>query len=163
VFIDLLPIEGVYRGVSRILIPMNIKGGKFEQLYNLWIEYLEWSMNSNNVYSEDGLSLLTKLKQNLVRRGMNCEVIFYSDHLTETFSGIFLGYDVFGDIGESALQKGNKIDSYFSEKLNENGLFRDYTDAEEFCVSWIQSIINKSSVWEFEISPRPFQIWHSSI
>jgi hypothetical protein len=160
-FIDLLPIERHYRGVSRNLGIANLKvKNHFSKFFALYSKYLDWIAKQDYQFTSSALQLLTELKTEMTSRGIPCEIILYTDEPKNfCFGEEFLGFDVFGNTGESAIQKGNRFDEYYHQKLNENGLFVNYEDAKEFCDMWKQLIAEDLSPWETEENPRPFCIW----
>lgn len=109
----------------------------------------------DNTYRQDIFEILCKLCVEFNRcSAIRYEVILYTDRMRRPFpAGDFLGFDVAGDIGESAIQEGNRIDEEYAEKLNENGLFSKYLDAEKFCRMWKKLILFNESPWGIESSP----------
>lgn len=155
--------KGDYRGISRKDNLSHIaRCGHWKQFFSVYEKYLDWCAQMNPVYQPEQFHILCTLCEELNRRSnTRYEVIFYTDQMEECPSdGTFLGFDVAGNIGESAIQEGNRIDAQYARKLNENGLFRVYADAEDFCQTWRKLIAENKSPWEFEIAPRPFAIWH---
>ncbi|MBQ9534964.1 MAG: hypothetical protein IJU78_03880 [Clostridia bacterium] len=158
---DLLSIEGSYRGVSRSFKMANVKNFKQWKIYfKLYEEYLEWIAKMDNSYDPITLGLLQRLRDETIKYGTACEIILYSDKIEEYSLAVdILGFDVLGDMGESAIQEGNKIKTIYRQKLNKNGLFSSYTDAEAFCKEWNELILSGNSPWEVEKNPRPFCVW----
>lgn len=164
IYMDLVPIDERYRGISRnldIACLSHIKNWKV--FFSKYEKYLDWVAAMNNAYDKDVFLMLRALRDelNTCADGL-CEIILYSDRCEELprdCAYSFLGFDVAGDVGESAIQVGNTIDEHFSYKLNQNGLFNVRADAEEFCELWKQLIDNRISPWEVEINPRPFAVW----
>lgn len=159
--IDLLPIEGRYRGATRYLRLEKMTSMKgFNDFYKIYEKYLDWLSKQDNSFSPTVLQILIELRDEMIRRGANCEIICYSDIPEEFYLGDgFLGFDVFGEFSCSAIEEGNHIDERYSPNLNENGLFSNREGAQEFCEMWKQLISTGSSPWEVEENPRPFCIW----
>lgn len=160
-FLDLVPVTGIYRGVSRSLFSVSIQPRKMAwKLADDMIQFHDMSFSCGNVYSEEYFKFLLNLKQKLDMTKTECEIIAYSEYdACSICSSEFLGYDVLGDIGESAIQEGNKISPRYSELLNDNGLFSTRASALEFCKMWADLIERNLSPWEVEQNPRPFGIW----
>ena len=162
-YMDMLPICGYYRGISRKDSISHIKQRRnWRQFFSVYEKYLDWCAQMNPAYQPEQFQILCDLCEELNRRSnIRYEVILYTDQMQEyPPDGKFLGFDVAGDIGESALQDGNFIGAQYAHKLNRNGLFDISADAVDFCQMWIELIEANKSPWEFEIAPRPFGLWH---
>ena len=165
-YIDLLSIEGKYRGISRVL-SLKLKSYKeFNKLLLLYEKYLNWlaakeGLNAN-LYSDSALHMLEELKNEFLIRGSHCEIIFFSDNPNEFYLGEgFLGFDAYWvNEGLSFLEEGCEIDNYFLQKLNENGLFSNYENAKEFCEMRMQTMVHSTQQCEKEADIRPFCIWN---
>lgn len=160
-FLDLVPVTGIYRGVSRDLSSVCIRPRKMAwKLTDAMLQFHDMSFSCGNVYSEEYFQFLLTLKQKLDMTKTECEIIAYSEYDVCNICGSeFLGYDVLGDIGESAIQEGNKISPHYAALLNENGLFSTRASALEFCEMWDDLIKLNLSPWEVEQNPRPFGVW----
>lgn len=164
IYLDLVSINGRYRGISRELdITHAARTKHWNRIFPQYEKYLDWLAMMNNVYDKGVLSMLRELRDALNKcpNGI-CEIILYSDNcepLSQDPVCNFLGFDVAGDFGESAIQTGNTIDVHFLQELNQNGLFNARTTAEKFCGQWKKQIVDGCSPWEVEINPRPFGVW----
>lgn len=165
-YIELLPICGNYRGASRnlrldnIKLPRRVSRSFWKRFFPLFEKYMDWEASMDDTFTPEVRSLLLELKQEILSAGGMCELIVYSDDaFKKEFNMAFLGYDVFGDYVQSAIQEGNKIPVIFAQKLNENGLFSERRDAENFCEMWKTEILAGTSPWEIDVNPRPFEIW----
>lgn len=159
--IDLVPIVGKYRGVTRYL---NLRGVKHfdtkSPLCKAYNRYLDWLSKQDDSYHPAALEILRELRNRLLEHNVPCEIVCYSDSQQEIPpTGQFLGFDVLGEERASALEEGNIIDEIYSAKLNEFGLFKKIEDAKEFCMMWEALIDAQESPWEVEINPRPFGVW----
>ena len=162
-YMNVLPVYGRYRGISRTLIIPKIKSGQdWDDLFNDFEQYVAWRIAGGRVYRWGMFQLLSKLCAELNRySNTRHELILFSDQMNEPVPECdFLGFDVAGDVGESAIQAGNPISEEYAKKLNKYGLFSSYSDAAEFCQMWNSLIQTDESPWAVEVSPRPFRVWH---
>lgn len=158
--IDLLPVKGRYRGISRSLRTVKIK--KWEGFSEIYDEYLKWLSKMDTTFNEDVLRILVSLKCKMEDQGENVEIIFYSDRPEEFHCGEgFLGYDVYWvEEGISGIEDGRYIDEDYQERLNDNGLFNTSNDAQEFCEIWKQHIdTTDQNAWALKTKPRHFCVW----
>lgn len=163
-YMDVLPICGRYRGISRDDGFSHIRRRRnWEPFFAVYEKYLDWCAQMDATYRPEQFQILCALCEELNKRSsIRYEVILYTDQMKESpQDGTFLGFDVVGDIGESAIQEGNRIDAVYARKLNENSLFDTYADAADFCLMWNGLIQANKSPWEVEASPRPFGVWHA--
>lgn len=156
-YIDLLPINGKYRGVTRYFrLPSRVE---YRLLQNLYERYLTWVAKQDDTFCVDDAEMLVEFCKELNK----FEVICYSDLQSEyQFQNGFLGFDVLGIYRASALEDGNdigKIGKQYSAKLNENGLFLNLEDALEFCEHWRRMIASSQNPFEVEVAPHPFGVW----
>jgi len=167
-YVNLLSIEGTYRGVSRELKMPNLPllSRKWREYSVVFDKYLDWLSIEDNSYCDEGYQLLVSLKDENVKHNMSCEIIFYSDRPEEFHLGEgFLGFDVCHmEEGISGLEEGCRIaDEYIQKKLNKNGLFASFEDAQEFCAIWKEFInIHDPNTWTIEKMPKPFCVWCST-
>ena len=162
-YMNVLPVYGRYRGISRTLTIPKIKAGQdWDDLFNDFEQYVAWRIAGGRVYRWGMFQILCKLCAELNRySNTRHELILFSDQMNEPVPECdFLGFDVAGDIGESAIQAGNPISEEYAQKLNKYGLFSSYSDAAEFCRMWNSLIQTDESPWAVEVSPRPFRVWH---
>lgn len=157
-YIDLLPVDGIYRGITRYFrFPRKAKYRLFESIYE---QYLAWIAKQDDSYHQDVAKMLVEFCRRLNQIENKYEVICFSDVQSEFHTNDdFLGFDVLGEYRCSALEEGNQIESYFSGKLNANGLFANLEDAQEFCGYWNGLIEAQRSPFEVEVDPRPFCVW----
>lgn len=159
--IDLLPIVGKYRGVTRdFRLPRRLSWAQLRKLEPSYSKYLDWCTTQNDTYDVSIAMMLQDFCKELNSMGGQFEIVVFSD-LPEDFKfgNDFLGFDVFGDFRCSAIAEGNRIDEHFSRKLNVHGLFSNYEDAVQFCDYWKKLIISGASPYEVEENPRPFCVW----
>lgn len=164
IYLDLVSIYARYRGISRNLDVAHVaRTNHWNEFFPRYEKYLDWLAKMDNAYDTTVLFMLEELRDELNKLADGLyEIILYSD-TCEPFPinrrYDFLGFDVAGDFGESAIQTGNTIDSHFLHELNQNGLFCSRTAAEEFCRLWKNLIADGRSPWESEVNPRPFRVW----
>lgn len=160
-YIELLPVVGKYRGVTRYFcLPERRSLVHYRSLEASYNKYLEWVANHDDEYNLNSAIMLLEFCKELNNLGCSYEVVGFSDLPKEfELNKGFLGFDVFGDLRSSALEEGNTIDKYFSDKLNSCGLFSNYVDATEFCNYWRGLIDSGKNPYETEENPRPFCVW----
>lgn len=159
-FVDLLAVEGTYRGRTRLLSARRMSTKHWKQFFEKYEKFMDWDAKDDRCVTPAVLNMLKDLRDELNARGAPSEIVFFSDDPAEFFLGEgFLGFDVFGDFEESAIQEGNIIDEKYQKKLNENGLFPTFQDATDFCEGWKNLLALGNSPWEVEKNPRPFCIW----
>ena len=168
-YIDLLSIKGKYRGISSVsrgLEAMELTlTKKWRKYFKIYEKYMEWLSKMDNTYSDSVLQMLIELQDERTKRGALCEIILYSDKYEEFhLEREFLGYDPYWvEEGFSGIKDYNIINDYYSQKLNNNGLFTQYEDAQMFCDMWKKFIDeNDQNTWVLETMPRPFFIWSLS-
>jgi len=160
-YIDLLPIEGKYRGVSRHLGLKNVKLKKWQEFTKIYDKYLDWLAKQDNSFNESVLQVLKELRDAMLTRGSNCEIICYTDNPEEFYLGKgFLGFDAYW-VNESlsVLEGGSQIEENFINKINRNGLFPNYEDAQVFCETQMKAMASSEQQCEREANIRPFCIW----
>ena len=160
-YIDLLPVVGKYRGVTRwLLLPRRLSRAQRRKLEPFYFKYLDWCATQNDTYDVSVAMMLQDLCNELNSVGGKCEIVAFSDLPEEfRFDNDFLGFDVLGDLRCSAIEEGNIVDERFSQNLNNNGLFSNYEDAAEFCAYWKELIDSGTSPFEVDVDPRPFCVW----
>ena len=168
-YIDLFPVMGKYRGMSRSLGSQQLKSSrKWRVYFSIYEKYLDWIARQkrpgleSNIYSESAMQILIELRDERIKRDTPCEITFFSDNQDEFHIGAgFLGFDAYWvEDGTSGVEDGCSISDNHRQKLNENGLFSNYEDAQEFCDVW-KAIIdeNDPNPWAKETKPRPFCVW----
>ena len=160
-YIDLLPVAGKYRGVTRwFRLPRRLSWAQHRKLEPSYSKYLDWCATQNDTYDVSVAMMLQDFCNELNSMGGQFEIVAFSD-LPEEFrlDSDFLGFDVLGELRCSAIEEGNVVDERFSQKLNSNGLFSSYEDAAEFCDYWKDLIASGTSPFEVDVDPRPFCVW----
>ena len=97
-----------------------------------------------------------------MKKKCDVEIICFSDNPDEFYTEEgFLGFDAYWvEEAISGLADGCEVTDYFQDKLNVNGLFSSYEDAQKFCDEWKKDIdANDPSPWVIETKPRPFCVW----
>lgn len=160
-YIDLLPVVGKYRGVTRCFrFPSRLSWAQHRKLEPSYNKYLDWCATQNDKYDVGIAMMLQDFCNALNSIGGQFEIVAFSDLPEEfQFGNNFLGFDVFGDLRCSAIEEGNIIDEHFSRKLNTHGLFSNYEDAAQFCDYWKGMIDSNTSPYEVEENPHPFCVW----
>ena len=137
-YIDLLPISGRYRGVTRYLPMPKLKFFQYSTFFSDYEPYLNWLAGQDDSYRPDVADMLEKLRSWYKKE--TCEIICFADEpeefrLQEGFLGFdepeefrlqegFLGFDALGDFRASPLSE--EIPPPFCHQLNANGLFSTY-------------------------------------
>jgi len=162
---NLLSTEEVYRGISRKLglPPLSFFSREWSGYFVIFNKYLEWLSVGHNSYCEESYHLLVALMNENIKYNLPCEIIFFSDKPEEFHMGKgFLGFDAYWEEeGISGIEKGCQLaDEYFLKKLNKNGLFPSFEDAQEFCIMWKEYInTHDLNTWILEQQPKPFCVW----
>ena len=164
-YIDLFSIIGKYKGMStatRGLGVTKVSKKKWMEYFSIYEEYMKWQSEMDNTYSASAMQMLIKLRDERVKRGAPCEIVFYSDNQDEFHLGKgFVGFDAYwAEEGLSGIEEGCHLDEKYLNKLNENGLFSTYNESLEFCSDWKKRIDEcEQNPWAKETTPRPFCVW----
>ena len=155
-YIDLPPISGRYRGVTRYLPMPKLKFFQYSTFFSDYEPYLNWLAGQDDSYRPDVADMLEKLWSWYKKE--TCEIICFADAPEEfRLQEGFLGFDALGDFRASPLSE--EIPPPFCHQLNANGLFSNYEEAEAFCTFWQGLIPSGESQWEVDQNPRPFCVW----
>ena len=155
-YIDLLPISGRYRGVTRYLTMPKLKLRQHRAFFADYDPYLNWLAGQDDAYRPEVADMLEKLRS--WYKEEPCEIICFADVPGEfRLQEGFLGFDVLGDFRASPL--AGEIPPPFCLQLNANGLFSTYGEAQDFCAFWQGLISSDNSPWEVDQNPRPFCVW----
>lgn len=162
-YIDLLPITGLYRGISRNLGEVKLlitnKWGEYLAKYE---RYLDWLSKEDNSFNQQVLQILIELRDEMICREASCEIVCFSDkHEEYNLGEDFLGFDVYWvEEGISGIMNSKLVDEYYGKKLNNYGLFTTYEDAHDFGVVWKKDIdLNDPNSWVIDSKIVTFCVW----
>ena len=162
----LCQMVNVYRGLDRSF-PFSCKGFSRKAIKTL----LSLVDNYGDIIcSQHNVDILKKVQTSLISQGFDSEIILVSDNscpLGLCGSALsFLGYDVSGDsfshsfVFSAFFDQASCMDfqgarDCFQSKLNENGLFKDELDANDF----ICFIHQNNEMFERDRNIRSLKIW----
>ncbi len=150
---DIVPINILYSGIDRSLMPDDFLKPKTKQYYDTllatYFSYLELMCNPNEPldYDEKLFGTIQNFYQKFCDYNVSCEFIAFNTTPMDFIYGVsveLLGIDIVHDMAESLINCNQPTDHSIKKYLNEKGLFDNLIDANVA----IESLGIDSSVWK---------------
>lgn len=135
---DIVPINRIYSGIDRSLVPDNFLTPEtkpyYDTLLDIYFSYLDLMCNpfESLAYDENLFCVLQHFYREFCAYNVSCELIVFDTipiDYAYGFSIEFLGIDIVLDMAESLISCNHQADSSIRKCLNEMGLFDNLVDA----------------------------------